>query len=241
MTEQLTDAPTETETLPVAPGPIRVAWALVPRVNLLPIEIIEARRFRQTQIMLAATVLVAVGVATAGVVWAQQGVNAANEDLEASEYRVASLQKEQTRYAAVPLVAAQLDAANAARTQAMGTDVLWYRYLNDIRAAQPANVKLNSLALTLTATSAAPAAGAGADVLSVPGIGTIQTAGTAAQYSQVSAWLEALNKLNGTASSSLGNAAKAPDAEDPAEAVTFAAGAVITSDALSHRYDKKAG
>jgi hypothetical protein len=236
MTEQLTDEPV-TETLPVEAGPIRVSWASVPRVNLLPIEIIEARRFRQTKIMLAATVLGAVLVASAGVLWAQQGVNAANDELAASEFRVTSLQREQTRYAAVPLVAAQLDAANAARTRAMGADVLWYRYLNDVRDAQPANVKLDSLTLTLTSA----ATGVGADVLTAPGIGTIQTAGTAAQYSQVSAWLEALNKLNGTSSSALSNAAKAADAADPTKAVTFAVGAVITSDALSHRYDKKAG
>jgi Tfp pilus assembly protein PilN len=240
MTEQLTDERVS-ETLPVEAGPVRIAWASVPRVNLLPIEIIDARRFRRTKIMMAATVLGAVVVASAGVLWAQAGVNAANDDLAASESRVTSLQNEQTRYAAVPQVAAQLDAANNARTQAMGTDVLWYRYLNDVRDAQPTNVKLDSLTLTLTATSASAVAGPSADVLSTPGIGTIQTAGTAAQYSQVSAWLEALNKLGGTSSSRLSTASKATDVDDPTKAVTFAVGAVITSDALSHRYDKKAG
>ncbi len=237
MTDQLTDERTESEEQPVKAEPIRVAWAAIPRVNLLPVEIIEARQFRQTKITLACIVLGTLVVAAAGVFWAQMGVNAADEELATAESEIVRLQTEQTRYAAVPMVAAQLAAANAARTQAMGTDVLWYRYLNDVRDAQPTNVKLDSLTLTVTAASA----GVSADVLSVPGIGTITTAGTAAEYSQVSAWLEALNKLNGTSSSTLTNASKAESPDDPTKAVTFAAGAVLTADALSNRYDKKAG
>jgi len=237
MTVQLAKESSDVEAAP-EPGPVRIPWAPIPKVNLLPIEIIENRRFRRTQILLGAAVLGAVALAGAGVVWAQQGVGTANDELAASEFRVSNLQNEQTRYADVPLVLAQVDAATAARTQAMGTDVLWYRYLNDIRGAQPADVKLDSLSLTLTA---ATTTATGTDALSVAGIGTVTTTGTAAEYSQVSAWLEALNKLNGTSSSSLSNAAKAAVAADPKKAVTFAVGAVITSDALSNRYVKKAG
>jgi Tfp pilus assembly protein PilN len=233
MTEQLTEE--HTETAVPAPGPVRIPWATVPRVNLLPIEILEARRFTRTKIALGGVVLGAIAVAGAGVLWAQQGVNDANDQLATSESRVSTLQVEQTRYAAVPQVTAQLDAANAARKLAMSTDVLWYRYLNDIRGAQPTDVKLDSLALSLTASTKST------DPLSVAGIGTVQTSGTAREYTQVSAWLEALNKLNGTSSSSLSSATEASDPADPAKAVTFTVGAVLTSDAFSNRYVKKAG
>ena len=43
MTEQLTEQPVETTAAPAAPGPVRVPWAMVPRVNLLPMEMQEAR------------------------------------------------------------------------------------------------------------------------------------------------------------------------------------------------------
>jgi Tfp pilus assembly protein PilN len=231
MTEQLTEELGENEKQPVLPGPIRIPWAMVPRVNLLPVEILEVRQFRRTKIYLGVGVASALLVAGAGVFWAQQGVHQANDQLFESQTRVAALQADQARYAAVPQIVAQLDAATAARALAMGNDVLWYRYLNDVDGARPADIELNTLTFTLNTGASAAAT----DPLSAPGLGTIAMAGTAKRYDQVSSWLEALNKITGFSSSSLTSASKIKDV------VTFGSGAVITSDALSGRYDKKAG
>jgi hypothetical protein len=232
MTEQLTQDQNGAGTqAPAAPITTRVAWAPVARVNLLPMEIIESRRFRGTQGLLAGVVVIAVLAAAGGTVWAQRGVADADEQLVAAQAQVAAAQAEQARYATVPKVIAEVDAGLAARALAMSNDVLWSRYLNELDGARPAGVKLSGMSISLTG----PVATAGADPLTPAGIGTITLDGTAAKYGQVASWLEALNKITGLGSSSLASAAQADGR------VAFGSGATITADALSDRYQKKAG
>jgi Tfp pilus assembly protein PilN len=232
MTEQVTEEQAEIA-VPTAPGPIRIAWAMIPQVNLLPIEILEGRRFRRTQVILGTAVIGSLLVGGAGTFLAQRSINDANDQLTTSHARVTSLQQEQTRYVAVPQVIAQVNSAKAARTLAMATDVLWYRYLDDIDGARPAGLVLNSITVTLNSPSAGPAGSS--NPLSSAGIGSIAVSGAASRYAQVSSWLEAVNKITGFSSSSLGSAAKVdPD-------VTFNSSAIVDSDALSGRYEKDAG
>jgi hypothetical protein len=126
-----------------------------------------------------------------------------------------------------------VEAAKAARRQAMGADVLWYRYLIEVDGARPPGLRLSSLILTLSNTSSV--AGAPADPLSSPGIGTVSMTGSALQYQQVATWLEAVNKIDGLSSASLTNATRT------GQTVTFGSGAVINTDALSRRYLKAGG
>jgi Tfp pilus assembly protein PilN len=220
------------EANPVEAGPIRVAWASVPKVNLLPVEIMEARRFRRTQALLGVGVIAAVLLGGAGTVWAQQGINDANDQLTAAQSRVTGLQAQQVKYATAPLVIAQVEAANAARTLAMGQDVLWYRYLSEVSDALPTGVGLTQLGMITTGTESAP--GAAPDALTPGGIGTLQMSGTAGQYKQVASWLEALNKITGFSAASLTSATYADGV------VIFTATAVVDPDALSRRYQKEA-
>jgi Tfp pilus assembly protein PilN len=231
MTEQLTDERTQSETRQLAPTPIRIPWALVPRVNLMPIEILETRRFRRTQIVLGGAVVSALLIGGAGTYLAQRSINDANDQLVVAEAKVSALQTEQGRYAAVPQVIAEVDAARAARTLAMANDVLWSRYLNDLDDARPAGVYLSAITASLNASGTA---GGSANPLSSSGIGTITLSGTAEQYKQVSSWLEGADKVIGISSSSLTSATKAE------KIVTFESGAILDSDALSRRYDKEA-
>ena len=234
MTDQLmqdqvgTETPAETG----PPAPLRIAWAPVPKVNLLPIEILESRRFRRTQVLLAGAVLVVAVLAGAGTFLAQRSVSDANDELITAQARVTQLQAEQAKYSAVPKVVGEVEAATAARTLAMGTDVLWYRYLNDIDGAVPAGVELSSLTLGL---STAANAGTATSPLAASGIGTIAMNGKAERYDEVSSWLEAINKITGFSSSSLLSAAKADGS------VGWSLTAVIDSNALSARYTKDAG
>jgi Tfp pilus assembly protein PilN len=229
MTEQLTEE--RLASAPVPAGPVRIAWATVPRVNLLPIEIVEARQFRRIKVLLVAGVVTAILVAVAAVIWAQQSVSDANDELEASQAKVTRLNAEQAKYAAVPIAVARVDAAKTARRLAMGGDVLWYRYMNEVDGARPAGVNLSALSFALTYPSGA--VGAPGDPLSSHSVGTISASGSAQTYPQVAAWLEALNKVTGLSSSTLNNAT------ETTTGVTFGSGVVINSDALSHRYDKE--
>jgi hypothetical protein len=233
MTEQLAEALPDIAPQPVAPGPIRIAWATVPRVNLLPIEIVEARRFRRVQLVLGVTVVSTLLIAGGGTYLAQRATNKAHDRLHASQTQVTRLQSEENRYAAVPLVIAEVDAANTARTLALGSDVLWYRYLNDVDDARPANVELSALSVTMN--NAAAVAAPSSNPLSNVGIGTITATGTAQKYKDVANWLDAVEKITGLSSSALSSAAEADGK------LTFSSGAIVDSDALSGRYDKKAG
>jgi len=238
MTVGLTKDFTGTEQVadPGPPSMIRVAWAPVPKVNLLPIEILENRRFRRTQVILAAAVVGVLMLAGAGTYVAQRSVSEANDGLEGSQARVTALQAQQARYAAVPLAIAQVEAAKDARAAALGTDVLWYRFLNDLDDARPAGVEFTSMTLTVpVGTGAVPVAGSSSNPLTLAGVGAIAIDGATNKYGKVADWMEALDKVNGVAAPALGSASRTEDD------VTFSTSAVINSDALSGRYDKKAG
>jgi hypothetical protein len=234
MTEQLTEERTSSDVVVAPEGPVRVAWAPVPKVNLLPIEIVEGRRFRRTQLLLGGAI-VAVGLAAAGgTFWAQQGIDDAHDQLTTAQAQVGSLEAEQAKYAAVPKVLAEVEAANSARTLAMGSDVLWSGYLNDIKTDQPDGVTLSGFTITMNGGGAS--AGASNPLIPV-GVGSISMGGSAERYDEIASWLEAINKITGFSASSMVSATHA----DTGDSVTFSATAVVDSDALSDRYNKKAG
>lgn len=213
---------------PEPPAPARIAWAPTAKVNLLPIEIIESRRFRRTQVVLGGLVVVVVLAIAGATVWAQTEVTAADKDLVVAQATVTTLQQEQAKFSAVPRVVSMLEAAQNARMLALGNEVLMHTYLNELDGARPAGIDLTGLTLGLQPALTA-------DPLAPTGIGTITVTGTAVRYDQVSAWMDALDKVNGTAATSLTNATRNDTG------LTFSSSSVITADALSGRYQKKAG
>ena len=219
----------------------RVDWAPVPRVNLLPTEILQARRTAGVKRVLAGAVVLTLAACVGAVVWAQAGVSAAQEDLDATQARGVILRAQQAKYAQVPTTLAVIDATSTAREQAMANDVLWYGLLSDLALTTPKGVTLDTLSITLDAApvSPAPAAAgsAGTDPLTPAGIGTVSFSGEAAHFPDVAAWLESVATLHGLDGSTLQNATKATGA---AAGVTFASTIKVTSKALTHRYDRKA-
>jgi Tfp pilus assembly protein PilN len=219
-------------------APQRVEWALIPRVNLLPAEILEARRFRRVQALLLTTVVAAVGVSAAATWWAQTQVDTAREELAAATSEVSRLQAEQAEYAEAPRVIAQVDAATAARRLAMARDVLWYRYMGDLASALPNSVTVDSFTITI---SDVPVAGGTAAPLTSPGIGTVSVEGKASRFAGVSSWMEALEGLPGTNATTLTTAARDGGEAKDDEPVVFTSGATVTQKALSRRFERKAG
>lgn len=226
-------AATEESRQDAAPVVRPVEWASVPRVNLLPPEILEGRRFRRVQVLLGLVVLLTVLLAAAATVWASGQVSTAQDELDDTTSRISALTTRRAQYAEVPRVTAQVDAATAARAEAMAGDVVWYRYLGDIRAALPGGVAMTSLGVTKTAAGA----GATSTPLSATGIGTLTVEGTAPGYDSVSAWLDALDKIAGIDFTSLTSAAAGAGGQS-STAVSFTSSAVVTEGALSHLYDE---
>ena len=207
----------------------------VPSVNLLPPEIIAARAFRRAQTYLGATVAI-VALAIAGVyLMAVNDRNHAATELAASQATGQSLKKEQDKYADVPRVYQAIDDAQTARQTAMSQDVEWFRYLTDFSLTMPANVWLTSLDMSLagTAGGAAPAAG------TTPGVGTLTFAGVAYNHPDVAAWLVTLAKERAVTDAYFSSSTKAKIGTR--NVVNFSSTAGVSSAALSHRFDRKAG
>ena len=251
----------ETSMQPLAPGQEQVsggyrapvAWAPVARVNQLPIEIVQNRQFKRVKQYLAAGVVVTVLVAGAATVWVQTRVEKAEQELAVVQQETTRLRSEQSKYAHIPAVLSQINAAEQVREQAMASDVPWYRYLNDLAIALPSQVWLTKVSGSVEpayggtpgATGGAGAAGATADPLAPPGIGEMSFEAASIRYFDVAAWLDALEGIRGIDGSTLKQATqdKAPPSAPNQPPVEFQGSAAFTEDALSHspRYARKAG
>jgi Tfp pilus assembly protein PilN len=210
--------------------------ARVASVNLLPPEILAGRAFRRSQRgMAAAVVVVAAALGGVYVVQARETESAAAE-LVAARDLGSSLRAEQAPYADVPRVHQAIDEAQAARQGAMAQDVEWYRYLADFSRVTPAGVWFTSLDMTLANAPGAAAAASGAPVT---GVAAINVAGTGRNHLDVAAWLDTLAKEAAVANPFATSSATAKIGTK--DVVNFTSTAAVGADALSHRFDRKAG
>lgn len=214
--------------------------ALLPRVNLLPPEIEEQRRFRRVQGGLGLGVVAALGVVGLLAVLANGQVASAQDGLDQSTARGDALQARTAKYADVPLVYAQVEAGEAQLAQAMGQEVRWSYFLNDLSLKTPDKVWLTSMTVTQQVDSATGAAAPSVDDAYIaPGVGTVTFEGNGYAHNDVAAWLQALAKQEGLTQPYF---TSSEDAEIGSEdAVTFTSQATLTEDALSGRYGQKAG
>jgi Tfp pilus assembly protein PilN len=227
----MTTSATETTTTLVA----------LPRVNLLPPEIGAARRLRKLQVGLGAGVGASVLVVGALVLAAAAQVSDAQDDLDTSKAQGTALQAESNKYAEVPAVYAAVDAKEAQLSLAMGKEIRWSYFLNDLSLITPGKVWLTTLTVAENvdpAPVAAPAPVAGAPAAPT-GIGTVTVSGNGLQHNDVAAWLRALAGQEGLSNPYFTRSDQTDVGVD--KAVTFDSQAVLTDEALSNRYTDKAG
>lgn len=226
-----------------APAPTRVDWAHVPRVNLLPPEIIAHRGFRRVQQILAGTLAATIVVIGGAFFWAQAQVNEAQTRLDDERAVTVRLQREQAKYAAVPKLITTVENAETARQTAMATDVAWYAYLYDVSKVTPSPVWLTSLtaSVPMPGESSSTAAST-SNPISMLGAGTLVVTGRAPTFTDVAAWLDAVDTVAGLEASVLDTAVLEGDLKTPRDEafVTFTSRITVTSAAFTHRYDRKA-
>lgn len=211
----------------------------VARVNLLPPEIAEQARFRRTQAVLGATVLVAVVAVGGGWSLAAADTRGAGTRLADAQAQGARLQAQKAQYAQVPAVQRQVAAADAQLTLAMGREVLWSQVLNNLGLSIPQRVWLTQLQVTenvdLSTRTTGPSA-APQNPLQPPGaIGQVQFSGVGLAHDDVAAWLESLKSENGYAAAYFSSSTKAKIGTQ--DVVNFTSTAVLTEKNLSHRFD----
>lgn len=218
--------------------------ATLPRVNLLPPEIEERRRFRKVQTGLGAAVAVALAAVGALTLLAAGQVSDAQGDLDAAKSENTTLQAKANEFADVPKVIAQVEAAEAQLSEAMGKEVRWSYFLNDISLKVPGKVWLTSMTVTQDVDGAAaaaagnPTAPTDGSFLS-PGVGTVTFEGAGYRHNDVAAWLDALAKQKGLTQPYFTNSSKELIGDE--SSVKFSSQATITDEALSGRYTQKAG
>jgi Tfp pilus assembly protein PilN len=212
-----------------------VSLSSLPRVNLLPPEIAVARRMRRIQTGLGGAVVAAVGIVALLYVGAASGASNAQETLDTAAAHQASLRSQTAKYSDVTAVYSRATAAEAMLTQAMGDEVRFSRYLNDLTLTVPDSVWLKAATFTqgAAATSAAPG------TATAPGIGTVTFTGVGFKHDDVAVWLESLAGQKGYANPYFSSSTEAFLGTKPI--VNFVSTVTLTADAYSGRYNKPAG
>lgn len=205
---------------------------VLPRVNLLPPEIAESARFRRITYGLGGGLLGALGVVALLYVGALAAVNEANTELETATASGAALQVETAKYADVEAVYARAAAAQAMLTSAMGEEVRYSQFMNDLSLTVPANVWVKNVTF---AQAPAPAALGS----TVPGIGTVTFTGVGFKHDDVAVWLESLGKQKGYVNAYFTSSTKALLGNR--STVNFTSTVTMTADALSGRYTTPQG
>ena len=212
--------------------PVGTGVVALPKVNLLPPEIAEQARFKRVQLGLAGGVLASIGVVAMLFVSASGSLSDAETELSAEQATSARLQTETAKYADVTAVYAQAAAAEAMLTQAMGEEVRYSQFLNDLSLTVPENVWVTNVAFAQAAV--APALGA-----TEPGIGTVTFSGVGFKHDDVAVWLESLAKQKGYANPYFSSSTEA--LIGTRKTVNFSSTVTLTPDALSKRYTAPAG
>ena len=216
--------------------------ASLPRVNLLPPEIEEERRLRRLQLGLGAGVLASLGVAAALFLAANGQVTEAEGQLSDAKSQTTRLENQATQYSQVPLVYSQVERARAELELAMGKEIRWSFFLNDLSLKTPNKVWLTEMTvIQVDATQAAAAAAAAATTGTYlsSGIGTVTFKGNALAHNDVAAWLDSLAKQKGYAQPYFTDSTR--EKIGAVTAIRFDSKVSITEDALSKRYVQKAG
>ncbi|MFL6137823.1 MAG: PilN domain-containing protein [Frankiaceae bacterium] len=217
----------------------RVDAPALPRVNLLPPEIADARRFKRVQMALGGAVALAV-LAVGGLYYqAHSGVSAANDDVTRAQQEGTSLQHELTTYQNVTAVKSQVETAEGYLHQAMGPQVLWSHYLSDLTLTLPGNVWLTTMQINLVGQAGASSGssqGVQGALPAADAIGAVELQGSALSQRDVAAVLASIAKEKGFNNSYLTKSVEAVITNSTKKVANFDVTVNVTMKALSGRY-----
>jgi Tfp pilus assembly protein PilN len=206
----------------------------LPRVNLLPPEIAEAKKLRKVQMGLGAAGFGAVALVGLLYMGASHSVSSAQQALDTAQSRQTSLNGQIGKYGDVTGTIAKAQAAQVQLTNAMGDEVRFSKLLTDLSLSVPSTVWLKGLSFAGPApTGAAPTSP------SSNAIGTLTVSGAGFTHDDVALWLEAVAGIGGTGKNTYANPYFTNSTEvlvGPRVTVNFSSTADVTPNALSRRY-----
>lgn len=207
----------------------------LPSVNLLPPEILVARKLRRVKAQLAGGGLVAILVVVALFLLAMSSVTAADRDLTTAKAQRAALQTQDDKLAHVRQTYALVDQANGLLRDAGGNEVLWSTYLGDLGPLLPSGAWLTKVTVGSGAAAAPAAPGAPA----TQSVAQITFEGTALSHVNVALWLESIAKERGWVNASFSRSQET--LVGTRKVYGFSSTVTVTATALSGRYLKPAG
>ena len=210
---------------------------VMPSVNLMPPEIAEAARFRRFQLAMGGAVVAAVAVVGLLYTQAHHSASDAQAQLQQSQARHTALQGQLAGLQSVQDVYSRVAAKQATLARAMGDEIRWSTYLNDLSLRMPDHVWLTSVSATETTASAGAPAPTTSTTAS--GIGTVNFSGVAFTHDDVATWLEVLAKERGYTNAYFTNSSETKIG--PRGVVNFTSSVSLDDKAKSGRYSKPAG
>lgn len=164
----------------------------VARVDLMPPEIHERRRFARAKGWMGTALVLTVAAIGGGYTVSAADAARAQDELAVEQARTVTLQAEAAQYAEIPLLLARIDRAETALETAMATDVQWYSYLSQIGQTTPSGVWFT----TLNAATLAPGALAADPLAPQDAVAEVSTTGRALTYTDVATWMDAFDGVS---------------------------------------------
>ena len=224
---------------PGTPGPSVARLSELPGVNLMPPEIAEKAELQRLKAICAAAVAVSLVVVGGLYYQAHHGVTSAKSDLATAQSQQSTVQGQVNTLAWVAQTYAQVEAAKAQVAEALGGEIQWSGYLQDLSLTIPDNVWLTNMTVTAASGSATAATAATAGSTAPAGVATISFTGTARSRDDVARWLESLVTEKGYTNPYVTTTAETKI--DTTTVVTFTSTVNVTSAALSGRYTTTSG
>jgi hypothetical protein len=177
--------------------------------NLLPVEIVEARRVRKVKRVVVSALAGFVAVLVAWYAVAYYQTSAARSNLHEAESRTGTLRQQQKAFDELVKAQAESKAINTELSVLLGNDLQWAGLIAATRGAAPSGVQITGVAGTVAGTGVRTAQGAGATLPnSVPDklVGTLTVTGTGTTKAVVASYIDAVAKVTGLANPMLSSA-----------------------------------
>ena len=208
-----------------------------PRVHLLPVEVIERKKFKELKRRLLFAGIVVLAIVLIGYALVTFSLSTVQSQLASAQSTTAQLVAQQSKYSSVTNVNNDIAAIQRSQQTATSQEILWAPYLLTIENSLPAGASISVFAASIDAPLGVPVAGSTAVPLQGPRIATVQLTALVNQ-ADVPGWLNTLPTLKGFVDATP-NSVTASNV--PGAPYTVSVTIHINSDAVSNRFTKTVG
>ena len=220
---------TLTKTAPSVEGPLRIPAI---EANLLPVEIVEARRGRLARRLVVTCLVVFTVLITAWYGQARYKTSVAAGTLQSAEDDAQRVLRQQREFSDLVATRAESQAIDARLSGLLAADLQWSRLLFSLRMQVPRGVRVTGAVGALNDDPAALAAAEARTEGAV--VGRLTVTGSGEDRAAVATYLDRLGKITGLANPLLNSATVAQGA------VQFSVQLDITTAALGGRFTTEA-